>query len=105
VLSDGTPWCPLIDVRDMARAIEWAIVRKEADGRRMLVINVGSDERNHPVRELAEAVAAAMPGTSVSINRAAPPDGRSYRVDFSLFCGSRRTISHCMALVIQSPRS
>src|ERR1700733_1608581 len=85
VLSDGTPWRPLIDVRDMARAIEWAIVRKEADGRRMLVINVGSDERNHPVRELAEAVAAALPGTSVSINRAAPPDGRSYRVDFSLF--------------------
>ena len=51
----------------------------------MLVINVGSDERNHQVRELAEAVAAALPGTSVSINRAAPPDGRSYRVDFSLF--------------------
>jgi nucleoside-diphosphate-sugar epimerase len=85
VLSDGTPWRPLIDGRDMARAIEWAIVRKEADGGRMLVINVGSDERNHQVRELAEAVAAALPGTSVSINRAAPPDGRSYRVDFSLF--------------------
>ena len=42
VLSDGTPWRPLIDGRDMARAIEWAIVRKEADGGRMLVINVGS---------------------------------------------------------------
>ena len=85
VLSDGTPWRPLIDVRDMARAIEWAIVREEADGGRMLVINVGSDERNHQVRELAQAVAAALPGTSVSINRAAPPDSRSYRVDFSVF--------------------
>jgi nucleoside-diphosphate-sugar epimerase len=85
VLSDGTPWRPLIDVRDMARAIEWAILRKVADGGHMLVINVGSDERNHQVRELAEAAAAALPGTSVSINRAAPPDGRSYRVDFSMF--------------------
>ena len=85
VLSDGTPWRPLIDVRDMARAIGWAVERGESDGGRMLVVNVGSDERNHQVRELAEAVAAAVPGTSVSINQAAPPDGRSYRVDFSLF--------------------
>src|SRR4029077_8695877 len=77
VLSDGTPWRPLIDVRDMARAIEWAIVREEADGGRMWVINVGSDERNHQVRELAQAVVAALPGTSASINRAAPPDSRS----------------------------
>lgn len=85
VLSDGTPWRPLIDVRDMARAIEWAIGRGEGDGGRMLVINVGSDDRNHQVRELAEAVVAAVPGTSVSINQAAQPDERSYRVDFSLF--------------------
>ena len=85
VLSDGTPWRPLIDVRDMARAIDWAISRGESDGGRMLVVNVGSDERNHQVRELAEAVAAAVPGTSVSINQAAQPDERSYRVDFSLF--------------------
>jgi len=85
VLSDGTPWRPLIDVRDMARAIEWAIGRREGDGGRMLVVNVGSDERNHQVRELADAVATAVPGTSVSINQAAQPDERSYRVDFSLF--------------------
>ncbi|MBV8456077.1 MAG: hypothetical protein JO122_05625 [Acetobacteraceae bacterium] len=51
----------------------------------MLVVNVGSDERNHRVRELAEAVAAAVPGTRVSINQAAQPDARSYRVDFGLF--------------------
>ena len=85
VLSDGTPWRPLIDVRDMARAIEWAITRTPEQGGPVLVVNVGSDERNHQVRELAEAVAAAVPGTKVSINTAAPPDKRSYRVDFSLF--------------------
>jgi hypothetical protein len=49
------------------------------------VVNTGSDERNHQVRELAEAVASAVPGTSVSINTDAPPDKRSSRVDFSLF--------------------
>lgn len=85
VLSDGTPWRPLIDVRDMARAIAWAITRDPAQGGPVLVVNVGSDERNHQVKDLAEAVAAAVPGTSVSINKAAQPDGRSYRVDFSLY--------------------
>lgn len=86
VLSDGTPWRPLIDVRDMARAIEWAIQRQSDDeSGPVLVVNVGSDERNHTVRELAEAVAVAVPGTKVTINETAPPDKRSYRVDFSLF--------------------
>ena len=85
VLSDGTPWRPLINVRDMARAIEWAIARDVAIGGPCLIVNVGSDEWNYQVRQLAEAVADAVPGTDVSINRDAPPDKRSYRVDFSLF--------------------
>ncbi len=82
VLSDGTPWRPLIHVRDMARAIEWAIIRS---GEPKLVVNAGSDRWNYSVRELAEAVAAEMPGTTVSINTSAPPDRRSYKVDFSMF--------------------
>jgi nucleoside-diphosphate-sugar epimerase len=85
VLSDGTPWRPLIDVADMARAIEWAIGRSPEQGGRVLVVNAGSKAGNHQVRDLAEVVAAELPGTSVSINRKAPPDLRSYQVDFSLF--------------------
>ncbi len=82
VLSDGTPWRPLIDVADMARAIEWAISR---GGERFLIVNTGADHWNFQVSDLAEAVAAEIPGTAVSINRMAPPDRRSYRVDFSRF--------------------
>jgi nucleoside-diphosphate-sugar epimerase len=85
VLSDGTPWRPLIDVRDMARAIEWALVRDPDEAGRYVAVNVGTDQWNYQVRELAEAVAAAVPGTSVSINTNAPPDKRSYRVDFDLY--------------------
>ncbi len=85
VLSDGSPWRPLIEVRDMARAIEWALRRDVAAGGDCLVVNAGSDAWNVQVRDLAEAVAAAIPGTRVSINTAAPPDKRSYRVDFGLF--------------------
>ena len=82
VLSDGTPWRPLIHVADMARAIEWAITR---DPSRPLVINAGSNEWNYSVSDLANAVASEMPGVSVSTNSAAPPDRRSYKVDFSLY--------------------
>ncbi|HXZ14691.1 MAG TPA: SDR family oxidoreductase [Roseiarcus sp.] len=85
VLSDGTPWRPLIDVEDMARAIFWAIARKPETGGKVLAVNAGRDESNYQVRELAEAVARQAPGTKVSININAPPDKRSYRVDFSLF--------------------
>jgi len=85
VLSDGTPWRPLIDVEDMARAILWAIRRKRDNGGEFLAVNAGRDESNCQVRDLAEAVARQVPGTTVSINTNAPPDKRSYRVDFALF--------------------
>jgi UDP-glucose 4-epimerase len=85
VLSDGTPWRPLIDVRDMARAIDWAITRAPEHGGRMLVVNTSADNANYQVRDLAGAVAEAAPGTTVDINTAAPADSRSYKVDFSLF--------------------
>lgn len=85
VLSDGSPWRPLIDVADMARAIDWAVQRPASNGGRFLRVNTGSDERNHQVRDLAEAVARAVPGTTVSINTDAPVDSRSYKVDFRLF--------------------
>lgn len=85
VLSDGSPWRPLIDVRDMARAIEWAITGTGVEAGGFLSVNAGSDDWNVQVRDLAHAVAAGTPGTKVSINTDAPPDKRSYRVDFSLF--------------------
>lgn len=85
VLSDGTPWRPLINVKDMARAIEWAVRRLPAQGGAYLVVNVGSNEWNCQVRDLAEAVAAVIPGVEVLINKNAQVDKRSYRVDYGLF--------------------
>jgi nucleoside-diphosphate-sugar epimerase len=85
ILSDGTPWRPLIDVDDMALAVEWAVSRERDAGGDFLVLNIGRNDANYSVRQLAEAVAEAIPGTSVSINPNAPADKRSYRVDFSRF--------------------
>lgn len=85
ILSDGTPWRPLINVKDMARAIAWAVTRPDGDGNHFLAINIGSDEWNYQVKDLAEAVAKVIPGVKVSINPNAQPDKRSYRVSFDLF--------------------
>lgn len=85
ILSDGTPWRPLINVKDMARAIDWAIQRKSVTGGVFLAVNVGSNEWNYQVKELAEAVASVIPGTEVFINKDAEPDKRSYRVNFDLY--------------------
>jgi nucleoside-diphosphate-sugar epimerase len=85
ILSDGTPWRPLIHIQDMARAIDWGIERPISAGGPFLVVNVGMNEWNYQVRDLAEAVARIIPGTEVSINKDAQPDKRSYRVNFDLF--------------------
>lgn len=84
ILSDGTPWRPLIHVRDMARAFDWAIGRN-GSSQNFLAVNVGSDGWNYQVKDLAEAIAKVVPGVSVSINKNAPQDSRSYRVDFALY--------------------
>ncbi|RMF36889.1 MAG: NAD-dependent epimerase/dehydratase family protein [Alphaproteobacteria bacterium] len=82
VLSDGSPWRPLIHVGDMARAVEWALIR---DGAPRVEVNVGSQGWTWQIGQLAQDVAAVLGGVDVEINRDAAPDTRSYRVDFSLF--------------------
>ncbi|SOU01584.1 epimerase/dehydratase [Xanthomonas arboricola pv. fragariae] len=85
VLSDGSPWRPLIHVRDMARAIDWALRRTPAAGGQFLFVNAGSERWNVQIRDLAHAVGVAIPAAHVAISTSAPSDNRSYRVDFSLF--------------------
>jgi nucleoside-diphosphate-sugar epimerase len=85
ILSDGTPWRPLINVLDMARAIDWAVGRKAQNGGNFLVVNTGSNEWNYQVKELAEAVAEVVIGCEVTVNPDAPADKRSYNVNFDLF--------------------
>jgi nucleoside-diphosphate-sugar epimerase len=81
LLSDGTAWRPLVHVQDVARA---ALLFLEApeDVVRAEAFNVGSDEQNYLVRELAE-VLAVVSGCEIEIASGSSADERSYRVDFS----------------------
>jgi nucleoside-diphosphate-sugar epimerase len=87
ILSDGSPWRPLIHVLDMARAISWAAQRNDDQGSSFLTINAGSNDWNYQVKDLAYAVKLVMPEVVVKINEHAAPDKRSYRVNFDLFEG------------------
>lgn len=84
ILSDGTPWRPLINVLDMARAIRWSSNRDETHGD-YLVVNTGSNVWNYQIKELAYAVQEILPEVKVSVNENAEPDKRSYRVNFDKF--------------------
>lgn len=79
--SDGMAWRPLVHVEDIARAF---LVMLEAP--RELVhneaFNIGSTEENYTVREIAEMVCAAVPGSTVTFGEGAGADKRSYRVSF-----------------------
>lgn len=85
ILSNGSPWRPLIHVRDMARAMEWGALRAKDNGGKFVSVNTGSSDWNYKIADLAKAVSSELKGVSVSINEKASPDTRSYCVDFSLF--------------------
>lgn len=80
--SDGTPWRPLAHVEDISRAFLAALeapqhqVHDEA-------FNIGRDEDNHQIRDIARMIAATVPDAKVTLAAGASPDTRSYRVDFA----------------------
>ncbi len=85
ILSDGEPWRPMINTKDMARAFEWGVVREKSQGGNFIAVNTGSNEWNNQIKPLAEAVSALIPDVNVKINADAPPDKRSYMVNFDLY--------------------
>ncbi|MFI8106114.1 NAD-dependent epimerase/dehydratase family protein [Streptomyces sp. NPDC086023] len=84
VLSDGTPWRPLVHAADIAQAFTAALTApREAVHDR--AFNIGSEANNVTVAEIAEQVAQAVDGAKVVITGENGADPRSYRVDFSRF--------------------
>lgn len=84
VMSDGTPWRPLVHAADIARAFAAALTApREAVHDR--AFNIGSEINNVTVAEIAEQVAEAVSGSKVVITGETGADPRSYRVDFSRY--------------------
>jgi nucleoside-diphosphate-sugar epimerase len=81
IMSDGTPWRPIVHVEDISRAFDAALVAPRTAIHNQ-AFNVGASGENYQVRELAEIARATVPGCSVEYAAEAGPDPRSYRVDF-----------------------
>lgn len=84
IMSDGTPWRPLIDVRDLGRIfIEFLKVdQKKINGK---IINIGFDENNFQVKDIASVVQKYIPNCKVVYTGEYGKDTRSYRVSFDKF--------------------
>jgi nucleoside-diphosphate-sugar epimerase len=80
--SDGTPWRPLVHIEDISRAFA-AVLAAPRELVHDQAFNVGLPDGNMQVRDIAEMVREAVPGSTLSLADNAGPDLRDYRVDFS----------------------
>ncbi|MBU4184749.1 MAG: NAD(P)-dependent oxidoreductase [Proteobacteria bacterium] len=82
IKSDGTPWRPVVHVRDVSNAF---IAALEAPASLVAgqSFNVGIQNGNYTVRDLAEAAQRAVPGSSLVFTGEHGNDARTYRVSFA----------------------
>lgn len=82
MMSDGTPWRPLVHIEDISRAF-LAALEAPREAVHDQAFNVGRTSDNYRIRELAEIVAEIVPGCRITYAEGAGPDKRCYRVDCS----------------------
>jgi nucleoside-diphosphate-sugar epimerase len=81
VMSDGTPWRPLVHIEDIAQAALCA-VEAPREAVHAQAFNIGRADGNYQVRQIAEAVGVAFPRARLEITGETGADPRSYRVSF-----------------------
>ncbi len=84
--SDGTPWRPLVHVEDVGRAF-LAVLEAPRELVHDEAFNVGAEGENYRIRDVADIVRDAVPGSAIGFAEGAGPDPRCYRVDFSKIAG------------------
>jgi nucleoside-diphosphate-sugar epimerase len=82
--SDGTPWRPVIHVQDVARMFQ-AVLEAPLEDVHNEAFNMGSNELNHQVRELAEIVLKTVPDCELVMDPLPGADQRTYKADFGKF--------------------
>jgi nucleoside-diphosphate-sugar epimerase len=82
IKSDGSPWRPLVHVEDLCRAF-LAVLGAPRERVHNVALNVGRSGENYRIRDVADLVKQALPGSVIEYAEGAGPDPRCYRVDFS----------------------
>jgi nucleoside-diphosphate-sugar epimerase len=83
--SDGTPWRPIVHIRDIVAAI-LAVLEAPREVIHNEIFNVGRTDENYRMSELAEIVAETVPGSHVEYAPNGGPDKRCYRVNCDKIC-------------------
>jgi nucleoside-diphosphate-sugar epimerase len=81
IKSDGTPWRPLVHIEDISRAF-LAVLEAPREKVHRQAFNVGADEENYQIRDVANIVQEVVPGSRVVYAPGGAPDLRNYRVSF-----------------------
>src|SRR6266850_1318187 len=79
IKSDGTPWRPIVHIRDIISAM-WCVLEAPKNLIHNETFNVGQTKENYRVSELADIVAETVPGCSIEYAPGGSPDKRCYRV-------------------------
>jgi nucleoside-diphosphate-sugar epimerase len=80
MVSDGTPWRPLVHALDIAQAIS-CVLKAPREIVHNEIFNVGDTSQNYTIKEIAEIVAEVFPDCGL-IFGSQGADDRSYRVSF-----------------------
>ncbi len=81
IKSDGTPWRPIVHIRDIVAGVV-AVLDAPREVVHNQTFNVGRNDENFRIRELADMVAEIVPGCRVEYAPGGGPDLRCYRVSF-----------------------
>ncbi len=84
IMSDGTPWRPIVHVADISHAF-LAALRAPVEQIHNQAFNIGVNGENYQVKDLAEIVRQAVSACTIEYSGKAAPDPRSYRVEFGKF--------------------
>jgi nucleoside-diphosphate-sugar epimerase len=79
IKSDGTPWRPIVHIRDIVAAVV-SVLEAPRDAVHNATFNVGQTEENYRISELADIVAETVPGCHIEYAAGGGPDKRCYRV-------------------------
>ena len=80
-MSDGTPWRPLFHCRDIAHAFV-AFMNAPAEAIHDKAVNIGGNEQNYQVRDVADQVERLIPAAEIVFTGEVGEDPRDYRVNF-----------------------